>query len=54
VGWKGGVEVMYLVMQDQPVMSLVGAHWRSDPDGGDDGGGDDREPLEDWTWSLAA
>lgn len=27
VAWEGDVEVMYLVMQDQPVVSLVAVHW---------------------------
>ncbi len=40
---------MYLVMQDQPVISLIGVHWKRDPN--DDGGG---EPGPDWSWSLAA
>ncbi len=50
VAWKDDVELMYLVMQDQPVISLVGVHWRGPDDGGDNGGG---EPV-DWTWTLAA
>lgn len=49
VAWKDGVEVDYLVMQDQPVIALVGVHWKGDPGGGDNG-----EPGSGWSWSLAA
>lgn len=31
VAWHENVEVMYLVMQDQPVVSLVGVHWHPSP-----------------------
>lgn len=43
---------MYFVMRDQPVISLVGVHWRTDP-GGDDGRPEqDPEPI--WEFGLAA
>jgi hypothetical protein len=43
VAWYDNVEIMYLVMQDQPVVSLVEVHWDFDNDTGGSGGGVDYE-----------
>ena len=47
VAWSDAMEIIYWVMQDQPLISVVGVHWLDDP------GGDDGEP-EDWDFWLAA
>lgn len=52
VAWKNGVNVSYRVMQDQPVISLVGVHWRGPSgDNGDDGDG---EEPDEGDFALAA
>jgi hypothetical protein len=58
VAWKDRVNVMYFVMQDQPVISLVGVHWRTDPNGGNGERRPDADPEAElepiWTYGLAA
>lgn len=52
VVWKDGVQMLYFITLDQPVIVVVGVHWRDDPNGGDDG-----EPGWDWDgtdYTLAA
>lgn len=49
VAWCDDARVWYQVMQDQPVIALIGVHWYtppSDPDEGEDGDG--------WDFTLAA
>lgn len=58
VAWKGAVNVVYRVMQDQPVIVLVGVHWRGPgrgPGGGEDGDGDGGSPdFEEPKFARAA
>lgn len=49
VAWKDGVSIFYRITQDQPVIIIVGVHWRSGPEGDRDG-----EPEPELDWTLAA
>lgn len=50
VAWRDGVNLLYRITQDQPVIVVVGVHWKSGPDDNGDG-----EPGPDeWDFSLAA
>lgn len=45
------MHLLYLVAQDQPLISLIGVHWTTDPDQPPSDG--DEVPPE-WEWTLAA
>lgn len=49
VAWMDGVNVFYRITQDQPVIVVVGVHWRSGPDDDQEG-----EPEPELDWTLAA